>query len=99
MPDAAVVRSRAGRASYDVIVAFCRDIAGLRRRFAPLVEHLVVNGALWAAWPKRASGVATDLTENVVREHGLSVGLVDVKVSAIDDTWSGLKFVRRLADR
>jgi hypothetical protein len=54
---------------------------------------------LWIAWPKRTSGVATDLTENVVREVGLELGLVDVKVCAVDATWSGLKFVRRLRDR
>jgi len=54
---------------------------------------------LWVSWPKKTSGVATDLTENVVRDYGLSNGLVDVKVCAIDDTWSALKFVRRLSDR
>jgi hypothetical protein len=54
---------------------------------------------LWVAWPKRTSGVSTDLTEGVVRQFGLDSGLVDVKVCAIDDTWSGLKFVRRLRDR
>jgi hypothetical protein len=54
---------------------------------------------LWVAWPKRASGVKTDLTDNNVREHGLSTGLVDTKVCAIDETWSGLKFVIRVKDR
>ena len=54
---------------------------------------------LWVAWPKQASKVPTDLTENLVRERGLAVGLVDVKVCAISELWSGLKFVRRLADR
>ena len=54
---------------------------------------------LWVAWPKKASGVDTDLTEGVVRQFGLDSGLVDVKVCAIDDTWSGLKFVRRIKDR
>jgi len=54
---------------------------------------------LWVAWPKKASGVETDLTEGVVRTFGLECGLVDVKVCAVDDTWSGLKFVRRLKDR
>jgi hypothetical protein len=54
---------------------------------------------LWVAWPKKSSGAATDLTENVVRDIGLEFGLVDVKVCAIDPTWSGLKFVRRLSDR
>ena len=54
---------------------------------------------LWVAWPKKTSGVKTDLTEGVVRTVGLELGLVDVKVCAIDNTWSGLKFVRRLKDR
>ena len=84
---------------YDVIVAFCPDRRRLERRFAPLATRLATAGALWVAWPKRASGVATDLDENVVREVGLGEGLVDVKVIAIDETWSGLKFVRRLRDR
>jgi hypothetical protein len=97
-PPEAVVHTRAA-GSYDVIVAFCPDKARLDRRFAPLSERLTTAGALWVAWPKRASGVATDLDENVVRDVGLSVGLVDVKVVAVDETWSGLKFVRRLRDR
>ena len=54
---------------------------------------------LWISWPKGSSGVATDVTENVVREIGLASGLVDVKVCAVDATWSGLKFVRRVKDR
>jgi hypothetical protein len=56
-------------------------------------------GRLWVCWPKKSSGVATDLTENVVRMFGLAEGLVDVKVCAIDETWSGLAFVRRVKDR
>jgi hypothetical protein len=97
--DGVTLHTRAGRDPYDVILAFCPDLATLRRRFAPLAGKLVSNGALWISWPKKASGVRTDLDENVVREHGLSVGLVDVKVAAVDQTWSGLKFVYRLADR
>jgi hypothetical protein len=90
---------RAGREPYDVVLMFCRMLADLRRGWAKAVERTVVNGALWIAWPKKSSGVPTDLTENVVREHALANGLVDVKVCAIDATWSGLKLVRRLADR
>ncbi|HEY4734822.1 MAG TPA: DUF3052 domain-containing protein, partial [Gemmatimonadaceae bacterium] len=71
----------------------------LTRQFAALRDRLETNGMLWVAWPKRTSDIETDLNENVVREHGLQCGLVDVKVCAIDDTWSGLKFVRRLKDR
>jgi hypothetical protein len=99
LPLGAVVHRRAGREPYDVIVAFCPDARTLHARFAALAGSLTVAGALWACWPKKASGVPTDLTENLVREHGLQAGLVDVKVAAVDATWSGLKFVRRLADR
>ncbi|MCU1676206.1 MAG: hypothetical protein JWM93_964 [Frankiales bacterium] len=88
-----------GTASYDVIVVFCPDSATLRRRFAASAKRLVTDGALWIAWPKRASGMTSDLDENVVRDWGLAAGLVDVKVCAVDATWSGLKFVYRLVDR
>jgi hypothetical protein len=102
-PAGAAVRSRPGRDPsrdpYDVVLAFCPDRAALRRRFAAQLPRLTTAGALWIAWPKRSSGVATDLDENVVRAHGLEVGLVDVKVAAVDATWSGLKFVRRVVDR
>jgi len=86
-------------ASYDVILVFCPDSAALHRRFLPLAGSLTTAGALWVAWPKRSSGVPTDLDENVVRGHGLTAGLVDVKICAVDATWSGLKFVVRLRDR
>lgn len=98
-PRSAVIHSRAAGASYDVILAFCPDVRRLRERFSRLAPRLTTAGALWIAWPKKSSGVATDLDENVVREIGLDQGLVDVKVIAIDETWSGLKFVRRLRDR
>ena len=91
--------TRAGRDPYDVLVMFCPSLAELRRGWAKAVGRIVVDGALWVAWPKKSSGMPTDLTENVVREHALAGGLVDVKVCAIDEVWSGLKMVRRLADR
>lgn len=99
IPSGAVVHRRAGAASYDVILAFCPDVERLESRLASGVEKLTTAGALWLAWPKRASGVATDLDENIVRDRGLSAGLVDVKVAAIDATWAALKFVRRVRDR
>lgn len=99
LPSSAVVQTRASRSSYDVVVAFCPDRARLDKRVDALRDRLTTAGALWIAWPKRASGVVTDLDENVVRDVGLAAGLVDVKVIAIDATWSGLKFVRRLRDR
>lgn len=98
-PAGAVLHTRPGRDPYDVVLAFCPDLAALRRRFAPLSARLTTAGALWICWPKRSGGVPTDLDENVVRDHGLAEGLVDVKVAAVDATWSALKFVRRLADR
>ena len=71
----------------------------LQQRFGPARDRLTTAGGLWVAWPKRSSGLATDVDENVVREFGLATGLVDNKVCAIDATWSGLRFVVRLADR
>jgi hypothetical protein len=94
-----VVRRRATGAPFDVIVAFCRDAAQLERGLPRWRAALDETGGLWIAWPKRASSTATDLGEGVVRELGLSAGLVDNKVCAIDATWSGLRFVYRLADR
>jgi hypothetical protein len=78
---------------------FVRHQAELAREFPQLADALADDGVLWISWPKRSSGVATDLKENVVRDLGLQRGLVDVKVCAIDDVWSGLKFVRRLENR
>lgn len=93
------VHRRAGATPYDVVVAFAPDRRGLTRRFTPSARRLVVGGGLWIAWPKKASGVATDLDEAEVRRYGLATGLVDTKICAIDRTWSGLRFVVRLRDR
>jgi hypothetical protein len=83
----------------DVILFFTSRRTELEERFDRLRRALVSDGSLWVAWPKRASGVDTDLTENVVREIALARGLVDTKVCAIDEVWSGLRLVRRLRDR
>lgn len=99
VPPDAIVHRRSGSASYDVILAFCPDLARLESRLATYTPKLTTAGALWLAWPKRSSGVRTDIDENVVRDVGLRAGLVDVKVAAIDQTWGSLKFVRRLRDR
>lgn len=99
LPEGMVPHSRGSGAPYDVVLAFCPDRASLERRFAPLIPRVTTPGALWVAWPKKASGFARDLDENGVREVGLAAGLVDVKVIAIDAVWSGLKFVRRVQDR
>jgi len=97
--DGATVARRLGRGPYDVIVCFCPDRARLAARWPALHERTTIAGALWIAWPKRSSGVSTDLDENVVRDFALSHGRVDVKVCAIDEMWSGLKHVVRKADR
>jgi hypothetical protein len=99
LPAGVTVHTRARAGPYDVVLTFCRDQVRLDERFEPLVALLATAGGLWVAWPKRASGVATDLVEDVVRGTALDAGLVDVKVCAIDATWSGLKIVRRLKDR
>ena len=83
----------------DLIQFFTSERQELERRFAALARALAPAGMLWISWPKKASGVATDLTEDVIRVIGLAHGLVDVKVAAVDDVWSGLKFVRRIKDR
>jgi hypothetical protein len=98
LPEGVAVRRRA-RGPLDVIVAFHLRRAEFERRLPTLHGALDYAGGLWIAWPKQASGVATDLNENVVRELGLAAGLVDNKVCAIDEVWSGLRFVYRLRDR
>ena len=82
-------------AGADVVVLFSRAESALAEAFAPAAKGLAAGGMLWVAWPKKASRQPTDLTEDVVRRVGLAAGLVDVKVCAIDDVWSGLKFLRR----
>ena len=87
------------RKPLDLVVLFTDSQRNLKREFPRLARKLGSNGMLWISWPKRSSGVATDLSENIIREIGLDAGLVDVKVCAVNDIWSGLKFVYRLKDR
>jgi len=87
------------RGSLDFGMLFSTRRTDLAKRFPALRDRLASNGMLWIAWPKQSSGAPTDLNENVVRGVGLDLGLVDVKVCAVDAIWSGLKFVRRLKDR
>jgi hypothetical protein len=94
-----MVRQIENAGAFDIIMLFADSRAELQRAFAKLARRLSPAGGLWVAWPKKASGVATDLVEDVVREIGLKAGLVDNKVCAIDEVWSGLRFVIRLADR
>ena len=85
--------------SLDLILFFGLSERVLARDFAKLADRLTANGMIWIAWPKKSSGVTTDLSEERVRRIGLDAGLVDVKICAVDETWSGLKFVYRLRDR
>jgi len=85
--------------TYDFIHFFAIADIALWNSFPILAKRLKPNGMLWISWPKKSSGVETDLDENRVRKIGLTAGLVDVKICAIDATWSGLKFVYRLKDR
>jgi hypothetical protein len=98
LPPGVAIRRRA-QGPLDVIVSFHDQRARLQPRLPTLAAALEPAGGLWIAWPKRSSGVETDLTENLVRELGLATGLVDNKVCAIDEVWSGLRFVYRLRDR
>ena len=94
LPERARVTTSA-RGTLDVIVSFHARRAHLEVRIPKLLEALDVDGGIWMAWPKRASGVATDLTEDVQRDVWLPLGLVDTKVCAIDATWSGLRLCWR----
>jgi hypothetical protein len=86
-------------APFDCAVAFAESAKELGAIFTRLEPKLAQNGMIWIAWPKKAAAMKTDLDENLVRNIGLDAGLVDIKVCAIDTTWSGLKFVRRVRDR
>jgi hypothetical protein len=80
-------------------MVFTKSKAELAKDFKRICKVLAPAGMLWVSWPKKSSGVATDLNENLVREIGLAAGLVDIKVCAVTEVWSGLKFVRRVKDR
>jgi hypothetical protein len=98
LPQGAILQDKL-RENATFIHYFTMDKGGLSNDFLKLKKALLPNGALWISWPKGASKVPTDLNENIVREIGLRNGLVDVKVAAVDEIWSGLKFVFRLKDR
>ena len=83
----------------DFIFLFTKSLAGLELELSPAAKALAPAGMLWISWPKKSSGVATDLTGDVVRQRGLDAGLVDVKVCAVTDVWSGLKFVIPVKNR
>jgi Protein of unknown function (DUF3052) len=87
------------RGPLDFAMVFVKTQAELKKQFARAAQQIAPAGMLWISWPKKTSGVASDLDENIVRRIGLEAGLVDVKVCAVNDVWSGLKFVIRLKDR
>jgi hypothetical protein len=97
-PAGVTVRDRA-RGKADVVVAFFTERAVFERRLDALGRMIFPAGGLWIAWPKRSSGVASDITDHVVRQVALPLGLVDNKVCAIDETWTGLRLVWRLERR
>ena len=87
------------RQPLDFAQLFVKSEKELKRKFSEYAKRLNASGMLWVSWPKKSSGVTTDLSEGTVRAIGLAAGLVDVKICAVDDVWSGLKFVFRLKDR
>ena len=99
LPSDLNVRSLSRARDLDFILVFAKSQRILATGFAQCSLKIKPNGMFWVSWPKKTSGVKTDLTENIVRDTGLAAGLVDVKVCAIDEVWSGLKFVYRLKDR
>jgi hypothetical protein len=86
-------------ADLDFIFLFTKSRAGLELELMPAAKALAPAGMLWISWPKKSSGVATDLSDGVVRQSGLDAGLVDIKVCAVSEVWSGLKFVIPVKDR
>jgi hypothetical protein len=98
LPANVTVNARA-RKPIDLVLLFVTTKSELERTFSSYAAKLTPAGMLWISWPKKSSGVASDLTDNVVRQIGLAKGMVDVKVCAVNEVWSGLKFVFRLKDR
>lgn len=98
LPDGMAVKTRLS-GKLDFIHLFVRDRKTFEKEFTRGRKVLKEDGMLWVSWPKKSSKVETDLDENIIRDYGLADGLVDVKVCAVDETWSGLKFMVRLKDR
>jgi Protein of unknown function (DUF3052) len=99
LAECSVVREGRGRDLLDFAMVFVKAQADLKKVFGRIAKQLAPAGMLWVSWPKKTSGVATDMNENDVRRIGLEAGLVDVKVCAVSEVWSGLKFVIRVKDR
>lgn len=99
LPQGVALRTTLRGGELDLVHLFASDLPSFVRRFDACRDAIARDGSFWVSWPKKSSGVATDLDENVIRDHALGNGLVDVKVAAVDDTWSALKLVYRLTDR
>src|SRR6266403_109606 len=98
LPSGVTINPRS-RCPLDLVHLFVKSEQELQTRFSQCAKRLSPSGMIWVSWPKKSSGVVTDISENIVRAIGLKAGLVDVKICAVDDVWSGLKFVFRLKDR
>ena len=99
LPEGAKINEKAGRAGLNFVHLFVKEKREFKKEFLVNKKLLKKDGMLWVSWPKKSSKVPTDLDENFIRNFGLENGLVDVKVCAVDEIWSGLKFVFRLKDR
>ena len=97
LPECEINSSR--KKEFDIVHIFVKQFARLKKEFPELRKSISQSGMIWISWPKKSSKVETDLDENIIRNYGLSIGLVDVKVCAVDDVWSGLKFVIPVKDR
>jgi hypothetical protein len=97
LPDGVTIRK--AEPPLDVVHVFATEVAGLAEKLRVYRDAIAPDGMLWVSWPKKASGVISDLSDVVVRDIALPLGLVDVKVCAIDEIWSGLKFVIRKSER
>jgi hypothetical protein len=98
LPPDVTINSRSGK-PLDFAQLFVKSEKELKEKFSEYAKRLHAAGMLWVSWPKKSSGVTTDLSESIVRDIGLAAGLVDIKICAVDEVWSGLKFVFRLQDR
>jgi hypothetical protein len=98
LPEDSTFKEKAS-GQFDFIHVFTADRKSFEKEFMKLKKLIVKDGMLWVSWPKKSSKMPTDLDENIIRDFGLTEGLVDVKVCAVNDVWSGLKFVIRLKDR
>ena len=99
LPDGVKIVKKSTKDDVDFVHLFVLQRKAFEKEFIVFKKNLKKDGMMWVSWPKKASKVPTDLDENIIREFGLANGLVDVKVCAVDDIWSGLKFMYRTKDR